>query len=142
MFFDWIKAFGRPDWHNASQRMQLEYLEAIYSQNQTILENQLFIIKKIHDMDKNVQDLIDAVTAETEVEKSVVTLLETLAGDLQSGIDAGDLAAIQATTTQIKANTAVLAASVLKNTPPVVTPVVTDPGAGTGAAAGDAGAAQ
>lgn len=138
MFFDWIKAFGRPDWHNASQRMQLEYLEAIYSQNQKILENQLFIIKKIHDMDKNVQDLIDAVTAETEVEKSVVTLLETLAGELQTGIDAGDLAAIQATTTQIKANTAVLAASVLKNTPPVVTPVVADPGA----PAGDAGAAQ
>lgn len=59
-----------------------------------------------------------AVTAETTVEAGVITLLQTLAADLQAAIAAGnDAAAVQAVADQITQNTATLAAAVTANTP-------------------------
>jgi hypothetical protein len=111
--------------------MILDYIKKIYSGHSDrdllheILSNQHFIISKLLKMDQSVIDLQAAVAAEQTVETGVITLLQQLTGQLQSGIDAGDLAAIQATTDQIKANTTALAAAVTANTPAAPAPVAT-----------------
>jgi hypothetical protein len=78
---------------------------------------QEFLTQEIRKMTAAVDALTAAVAAQTTVEASVVTLLQTLTSDLQAGIDANDLAAIQAATTAIQDGTAQLAAAVTANTP-------------------------
>lgn len=73
----------------------------------------------------SVDALTAAVAAETTVEGSIVTLLSQYAAQVQSGIDAGDMAAIQAATTQITANAATLSAAVAANTPAAPAPAPT-----------------
>lgn len=79
--------------------------------------------RKTDIMNASVNALTLAVANETTVEASVVTLLTNLAAQLQNGIDAGDLAAIQAATTQLTTNAATLSAAVVANTPTPPAPV-------------------
>ena len=62
-----------------------------------------------------VSDLQDAVAAETTVQKSVITLLDTLFADLKAA--GTDPAAIAAVVASINANKDALAAAVAANTP-------------------------
>jgi DNA-binding FadR family transcriptional regulator len=63
------------------------------------------------------KDVLDAVTSETMIDDSVVTLLTQLHDQLAAAIAANDPAALQAIVDGIAANTAKLAAAVTANTP-------------------------
>jgi hypothetical protein len=75
------------------------------------------------------QDITDAVTAQTTVDNSIITLLSSVVTQLNAAIALNDPVAVQAVVNSIQANTASLAAAVLANTPVVVVPSGTAPGA-------------
>jgi len=75
------------------------------------------------------QDITDAVTAQTTVDNSIITLLSSVVTQLNAAIALNDPVAVQAVVNSIQANTASLAAAVLANTPVVVVPAGTAPGA-------------
>lgn len=62
-------------------------------------------------------DIQAAVAAETTVEQSVITLLNTLSADLKAAIASNDPAAMQAVVDQLNTNAQTLAAAVTANTP-------------------------
>lgn len=64
-----------------------------------------------------IQDVQNAVTSETTVVGSVVTLLNQLSAQLQAAIAQNDPAALQALVTSINANATTLANAVTANTP-------------------------
>ena len=64
----------------------------------------------------------DAVTAQTTVVGSVVTLLEGLSAQLAAAVAANDPVAMQAVADSISANTKVLADAVAANTPAAPAP--------------------
>ena len=86
-----------------------------------ILNNQFNILKGIERMALDISKLQAAVAAETTVEQSAVTLIGTLAGEIQTLINASgntvDPAALQALVDQMTASQASLAAAVTANTP-------------------------
>lgn len=94
----------------------------------TVLTLQFFIIFKLKKMNKDVQALIDAVALETSLENSLITLFNTFLAQVQAGIDAEDLTAIQNTVTAVKQNQAALNAAIVAGTPAQSVP--TAPGNG------------
>lgn len=64
-----------------------------------------------------VQALIDAVTKDTTVEQSAITLMSQLFTEIQAGIDADDMNAIQQTLLNVQNNSTALAAAITANTP-------------------------
>ena len=78
------------------------------------------LTQRINQMTQAMDNLTAAVAAEKTVEDSVVTLLTTLASELQAALAASGTPdpAIQAVADQITANTTALAAAVSTNTPP------------------------
>ena len=62
-------------------------------------------------------DIQAAVSAETTVEGSVITLLQTLSADLKAAIASNDPVAMQAVVSTIEANTLALSNAVAANTP-------------------------
>ena len=73
------------------------------------------IIKGERTMAADLSALTDAVTNDTTVEQSAITLLEELAAEISAA--ANDPAAIQALADEVNANAAALAAAVTANTP-------------------------
>lgn len=85
-------------------------------------------------MSRQVDDLVDAVAAETTVEQSAVTLLTEIGQQLSdAGTDRTKLTALRAT---IESNKAALAAAVLANTPAAPPDTVSGSGGGTGGGTG------
>lgn len=74
----------------------------------------------------DVQALIDNVTAETTLEQSIETLLTSVVGQLQAGIDANDLNAIRTVNGNLSNNIKALQAAIAANTPAAPNP--SDPG--------------
>lgn len=74
----------------------------------------------------DVQALTDEVARQTTITQSVLTLIQGLLTQIQTGIDAADLAAIQSAVTAFRANDDALAAAV-----PVSTPAAPTPAAGS-----------
>ena len=65
----------------------------------------------------SLQDIQDAVTQQTTVQGSVVTLLGILAADLKAAISNNNPAQMQAVLDTLNANAQALAAAVVANTP-------------------------
>jgi hypothetical protein len=124
---DWLKAFSRPDWHHASQRMQLEYLEAIYAQNKEILAGNLFIIKKLHQMGTELDNLTKQVEDSITVEEGAIVLITGLKTELDAAIATGSGAALQALSDKLGAEKDKLAAAVVANTPAAAPVAVVNP---------------
>lgn len=74
-------------------------------------------------------NLQDAVAKETSVDQSVLTLVTTLAAEIQAASPTGDNPAIDAVVATMSANAAALSAAVAANTPaaPVTPPVTPTP---------------
>lgn len=72
------------------------------------------ILKKIKQMNTDVQALIDEVANNTSVEASAVTLIQKLAGSI---LDSDDLAAIKDSAQKIHDSAGALAAAITANTP-------------------------
>jgi preprotein translocase subunit YajC len=68
-------------------------------------------------------DLQAAVTAETTVVASAVTLINGLAAQIASAVAANDSVALEALSTQLTASSAALSAAVTANTPAAPAPV-------------------
>lgn len=66
------------------------------------------------------QDIANAVAAETSVDNSIVTLLNGIVAQLQAAQASNDPAAMDAVVSSIQANTAILQTAITANTP--VTP--------------------
>lgn len=79
-------------------------------------------------------DIQAKVAAETVVEQSVITLLQSLSADLKAALAANDPVALQAIADGLDANTASLAAAVTANTPAAPTPPTGGDTGATGAA--------
>lgn len=77
---------------------------------------------KVNTIMATIQDVADAVNAESTVDDSIITLLNSIVAQLQAVIDSGDPASLDAVVSAIKANTAKLQAAVTANTP--VTPAL------------------
>lgn len=75
------------------------------------------ILDKLEAIMATIADLQAAVARETEVENSVVTLLEGISQQLKDAKANGDPAALDAVIASIDANTAKLSAAVTANTP-------------------------
>lgn len=67
-----------------------------------------------------IQDLTNAVAAESTVDDSIIALLNSIVAQLQAAIATGDPAALDTVVAGIQANTAKIQAAVTANTP--VTP--------------------
>lgn len=67
-------------------------------------------------------NLTAAVANETTVDQSVMALITTLLGEIQSASPTGDNPAIDALVTQMQTNATALAAAVTANTPPPPAP--------------------
>lgn len=68
------------------------------------------------------QDIANAVAAETTVDQSIVTLLDNIVAELKAAQASNDPAAMDAVVASIQANQKILSDAVTANTP--VTPVV------------------
>lgn len=75
------------------------------------------ILVKEREIMASIQDVADAVSAESTVVDSVVTLLDQLSAQLAAAIAANDPAAIQAVLDQVNAEKQTLADAVVANTP-------------------------
>lgn len=71
-----------------------------------------------------IQDITDAVAAETAVEQSIIVLLAQLAMELQAAIAAEDSEAMQAVVDTLTTNSKAMADAIVANTPaaPVAAP--------------------
>jgi uncharacterized alpha-E superfamily protein len=86
----------------------------IFFRNRTLL---LLIIQKLNNMSQALDDLTAKVEAETTVNQSAVTLLQTLKTELDAAIASGDDSALQALSDKIGTNTQALADAITANTP-------------------------
>lgn len=77
----------------------------------------LLIIQKLNIMSQALDDLKAKVAAQTTVNQSAITLLQSLKSQLDAAIANGDDAALEDLSNQIGANTQALADAVTANTP-------------------------
>ena len=89
-----------------------------FSGLENLFSNQLLIIQKLNNMSQVLDDLTAKVEAETTVEQSAITLLQTLKTELDAAIASGDTAALQALIDKIGSNTPSLADPITATTPP------------------------
>jgi predicted nucleic acid-binding Zn-ribbon protein len=107
--------------HGCTDRdCRLERIEVVLTTTlpvllQTITEQLDRIERKQDAMSKHLDDLTAAVTEETSVDQSIVTLLNGIAAQLEAA--KGDEAALDNLTAQIRANSAAISAAVTANTP-------------------------
>lgn len=81
------------------------------------------IITKENKIMATLQDIANAVAAETTVDNSIVTMLDGIVAQLKTAQASNDPVAMAAVVSSIEANTAILQAAVTANTPAaVVTP--------------------
>jgi hypothetical protein len=63
------------------------------------------------------QDIANAVAAETTIDNSIVTLLNSIVAQLKAAQASNDPAAMDAVVSSIQSNTAILQAAITANTP-------------------------
>jgi hypothetical protein len=95
-------------------------------QDISILKSLSQLHKKVDSIMATLQDIANAVAAETTVDNSIVTLLNSIVAELKTAQASNDPNAMATVVSNIQANTAILTAAITANTPAApVTPAVT-----------------